>query len=197
MKGIILIMKTALTIKNERIKKGITQLELANLLGVTDRAVSRWERGVGLPDASLWNDLSNILGISIEVLLNGYEESKNKSINTLKSKLYYCPHCHNIVHSFVSINANCCGQILKEEKLNMSDYEYEYSVEKTDGEYYIKINHPMKKDHYISSVLALSYNKTLITKLYPEQTMEIRVPLFAKDIYIYDTKLGLFKLINR
>lgn len=90
-------MKTALAIKNARIKKQITQLELANLLGVTDRAVSRWEREVGLPDASLWSDLSQILGISIETLLNGVEENKNKSINTLKSKLYYCNICGNMV----------------------------------------------------------------------------------------------------
>lgn len=58
-------------IKELRKEQNLTQKELANKLGITDRAVSRWERGVGCPDISLLSDLSKILNISISELLNG------------------------------------------------------------------------------------------------------------------------------
>lgn len=50
---------------------GLTQLELANKIGVTDRAVSKWENGRGLPDASYMVELCDVLGISVNELLNG------------------------------------------------------------------------------------------------------------------------------
>ncbi|MBP3461225.1 MAG: helix-turn-helix transcriptional regulator [Bacilli bacterium] len=61
-------------IAQKRKEKKYTQKELALKLGVTDRAVSKWERGLGCPDISLLEDLSKILDISIVELLNG--ESK-------------------------------------------------------------------------------------------------------------------------
>ena len=50
---------------------GITQEVLAEKLYVTDRAVSKWERGLSLPDAGNMLDLCNILGITVNELLNG------------------------------------------------------------------------------------------------------------------------------
>ena len=64
-----------------RKEKGLTQKELADQLHITDRAVSKWERGVGCPDISLLDDLANILGVSISSLLNG-EEEVEKAIKT-------------------------------------------------------------------------------------------------------------------
>ena len=54
-----------------RKEKQMTQMELANKLGVTDRAVSKWENGRGMPDLSLLNPLCDELGISMNELLNG------------------------------------------------------------------------------------------------------------------------------
>ncbi len=54
-----------------RKEKGMTQLELANRLGITDRAVSKWENGRGLPDLSLIKPLCEELSISINELLSG------------------------------------------------------------------------------------------------------------------------------
>ena len=54
-----------------RNKKGLTQEELAKKINVTNKAISRWERGVGLPDISLLEPLSNALDITILELLNG------------------------------------------------------------------------------------------------------------------------------
>ena len=54
-----------------RKEKGITQEQLAEKLYVTDRAVSKWERGLSLPDAAKMIDLCNILGINVNELLLG------------------------------------------------------------------------------------------------------------------------------
>ena len=73
-----------------RKEKGMTQKDLADKLNVTDRAVSKWERGLCCPDISLLKDLSNILGISISKLICGEElsdESINKTIQFTKKNM--------------------------------------------------------------------------------------------------------------
>ena len=61
-----------------RKRKNITQKEIAEKLGVTDKTVSRWENGHYLPDVSLWKELCEILDISILDLMNGEEKERNK-----------------------------------------------------------------------------------------------------------------------
>jgi transcriptional regulator with XRE-family HTH domain len=73
--------KTGLLIANLRKEKGLTQKELADQLGITDRAVSKWERGLGCPDVSLLDDLSRILDISILEILKGRKLDRNEIIN--------------------------------------------------------------------------------------------------------------------
>ncbi len=68
-------------ISTQRKIKNLTQVALAEKLGITDRAVSKWERGKGLPDASLMVDLCEILGITVNELLCGEKismENKNE-----------------------------------------------------------------------------------------------------------------------
>ncbi len=54
-----------------RKESNMTQIELANKLGVTDRAVSKWENGRGLPDVSLFEPLCKEFNISVNELLKG------------------------------------------------------------------------------------------------------------------------------
>ena len=54
-----------------RKQKQLTQLQLADKLGITDKAISKWERGIAMPDTSIMLELCNILGISVNELLNG------------------------------------------------------------------------------------------------------------------------------
>lgn len=68
-------------ISEKRREKDLTQKELADKLGVTDRAVSKWERGIGCPDISLLEPLSEILGVSILELLHGKKLEKVKDEN--------------------------------------------------------------------------------------------------------------------
>ena len=60
-----------------RKKQGLTQVDLALMLNITDRAVSKWENGKSLPDASIMLELCSILKISVNDLLNGSLVSMN------------------------------------------------------------------------------------------------------------------------
>ena len=72
--------KVGQLIKRKRLEKKMTQQELAGKLHITDRAISKWERGLGAPDISLLQDLSNILGLSISDVLSGEEHKESLSI---------------------------------------------------------------------------------------------------------------------
>lgn len=68
-----------------RKEKKLTQVQLAEQLGTTDKSVSKWENGVCLPDSSLYEPLCNILGISINELFAG-QEIDNKDYKDIADK---------------------------------------------------------------------------------------------------------------
>ena len=71
-------------IAEQRKAKGLTQLDLANKLHITDKAISKWERGLSSPDIGLLTQLANILGVSVGDLLKG-EQSDEAETNTASS----------------------------------------------------------------------------------------------------------------
>lgn len=71
--------KTGSFLKELRKEKGLTQEQLAEILGVTNRSVSRWENGVNMPDFDLVIELANYFEVSIEEFLNG--ERRNDMID--------------------------------------------------------------------------------------------------------------------
>ena len=64
-------LKTGLLIAQARKAQGMTQQDLANRLHITDRAVSKWERGISFPDVSVLESLSEVLGLSLSQLITG------------------------------------------------------------------------------------------------------------------------------
>ena len=64
-------LKVGARIAKLRNEKNITQLELAEKLGVTDRAVSKWETGGGFPDITLLPQIADIFNVNIDYLLRG------------------------------------------------------------------------------------------------------------------------------
>ena len=78
------IQKTGEFIKALRKEKNLTQLELAEKLNCTDKAVSRWETGKGLPDADMLLSLSTVFNVSINEILLGekfvFSDTDNDSI---------------------------------------------------------------------------------------------------------------------
>lgn len=67
------LSKTGKTIAKLRRSAGFTQASLAEKLGISDKAVSKWERGIACPDVSLWNKLSILLDTDIESMIYGHD----------------------------------------------------------------------------------------------------------------------------
>ncbi len=63
-----------------RKEKGLTQKQLADSLNVTDKAVSKWERGLSFPDISMLEPISRVLDISIMELLEGKRQDANETL---------------------------------------------------------------------------------------------------------------------
>ncbi len=74
--------RTGSFIREKRKEKGLTQKEVADRLNITDRAVSKWERGICAPDIALLEPLSKILDVSISDLISG-EESQVANNNEI------------------------------------------------------------------------------------------------------------------
>ena len=70
------VMKIGAFIKSQRTELNMTQKDLAEKIGCTDKAISRWETGKGMPDSSFLVPLSNILGITVNELLTGEKISE-------------------------------------------------------------------------------------------------------------------------
>ena len=185
-------------IKTLRKDKGMTQIELALCLNVTDRAVSKWERGLGCPDISLLTKLSEIFSVDIGSIIDGdMDENEKRSGNMKKTKFYVCPICGNIITASENTNVSCCGRKLEglEEKKNLDE---EMKIERVDGtELYISSSHPMTKDDYISFFSYVTSDSLLLKKLYPEWGVDIRFPWLGHGkIMWYSEKEGLkYKLI--
>lgn len=89
-------------IRRLRKESHMTQLQLAEKLHVSDKAVSKWERGMGCPEVSLIIELSRIFEVDMQDLLSG-ELNRNELLggNMKKMKFYVCPHCGNLVTSMI------------------------------------------------------------------------------------------------
>lgn len=67
-----------------RKQRNLTQLELGKKLNISDKSVSKWERGLNAPDISILNELSTILGVTTTELLNGERDNKEISIESIQ-----------------------------------------------------------------------------------------------------------------
>ena len=75
--------KTGIFISKLRKEKGLTQKELGNILYVTDKAVSKWERGLSLPDITILTKLAETLNVEVIDILNG-EKTNKKDVDVEK-----------------------------------------------------------------------------------------------------------------
>ena len=186
---------TGTTIKSLREAKGITQSDLAEKIGVSSQAISKWETAKGLPDITLIEPLSKALGVSVMELMSGDTViNRNVSCNLLRSKFYVCPVCGNIIHSSGEAVISCCGISLPPLEAEEVDENHEICIEKVEDENFVTVNHPMEKSHYISFIAYVTGDKMNLVKLYPEGNAETRFQLRGSGfIYIYCNKHGLMK----
>ena len=178
-----------------REKKGITQAELAALLSVSPKAVSKWETGRGLPDITLLSPLAAALGVSLVELMNGSAVvNRNVSANMRRSKFYVCPLCGNVLHGMGEAQISCCGISLPPLEAEAADGEHDISIVPVEDEYFISVQHSMTKEHFISFIAFVSDDRLQLVKLYPEWAAQARVQRRGfGEVYVYCNKHGLMK----
>lgn len=189
---------TGAVIKELREKNNVTQLQLADKLGVSDKTISKWETGKGYPDITLLEPIANALSVSVTELLSGNAVyNSNVSANILRAKFYVCPVCGNIIHGMGESVIHCHGVLLQPEEVEETDEDHKISIERVEDEYYVQIEHAMTKNHYISFIAAVSSDRMQIVKLYPEGDAQARFKNDGvKKFFFYCNRSGLFSVAS-
>ena len=186
---------TGNTIRKLRENKHLTQSELGERIGVSDKAVSKWETGKGLPDLTLIQPLAQALDVSVIELMNGEQIiNRNRSCNVIRSRLYVCPICGNVIHCTGDAVVSCCGITLPPLDAEEPDAEHTLLIQRVEDAHFLTISHPMTKTHYISFMAFASSDRFQLVKLYPEGNAEARMQLHGHGIlYFYCNRHGLMK----
>ena len=189
---------TGTAIKALRERCGLTQAQLADQLCVSDKTVSKWETGRGLPDITLLEPLAAALLVSLPELLSGEViTNANRSANLLRSRLYVCPVCGNILHATGAAGISCCGIALpplESETTEIPGDPHTAAVTEIEHELYVEIPHEMTKTHYISFIAYVTGDRFELVHLYPEGPAAAR--FFRRGhgkLYWYCNKHGLFE----
>ena len=163
------------TIRALRERKALTQKQLAEKLCISDKTISKWETGKGLPDISLLEDLARALGVSLTELMTGdLQTNENRSANLRRMGFYVCPVCGNVITAVGKGSFSCCGIPLPVQEAQPEDNAHTITVEPVEDEICVTIAHPMTKSHYISFIAWVSNDRAELVKLYPEQDITVR-----------------------
>lgn len=180
-------------IRSLRETRNMTQAELGEKLGVTDKTVSKWETGRGLPDITILPELAGCLGVSVVELMAGETISNdNVSANMKKTRFYVCPVCGNIIQAVGQGLIACHGITLPpQEAEEAGDI---MTVACLENDYVVTIESPMRKDDYVSFAAYVSSDSTQLVRLYPEQEPMARFMRKGHGvIYAYDVRRGLYQ----
>uniref|UniRef100_UPI0006D13ABA helix-turn-helix domain-containing protein n=1 Tax=Clostridium sp. NkU-1 TaxID=1095009 RepID=UPI0006D13ABA len=185
--------KVGSIIRTLRQEHNMTQKELADKMNLSDKTISKWERGLGLPDISLIPELSRLLGIDTMNLLSGDMTPNNLAGGNMKNTKYFvCPTCQNITLCTGDAEVSCCGKKLAAQTLKKAEESERLTVQVLEDDWYITSGHPMNKEHYISFVALASGDRIQIIKQYPEWNLNVRIPKRGHGMLIwYSTDDGL------
>lgn len=180
-----------------RKESGMTQNALAQALGVSDKAVSKWERGLGCPDISILPLISDVLRVDTDMLLKGSLPLNKINGDSMKNINYYvCPICKGISMAENSMEITCCGRRLSPLKPKKAEPDRCLSVEKIENEWYISSVHPMTKDNYIAFVAFLKGDSIHFVKQYPEWNLSLRIPMAGHGkLFWYSLDEGLLYMV--
>jgi len=161
------------TIRALREDRKMTQRELAERLSVSDKAVSKWETGRGLPDITQLPGLASALGVSVAELMTGeVRVNRNRRADLREACFYICPVCGNVICSIGEGAFHCCGVLLP--RLEPEETDAALQVEESEDEYYVTAGHPMEKEHYLSFLAYVTGDRVELRKLYPEWGAQAR-----------------------
>ena len=191
--------KTGALIRSLRLEQGMTQKRLADALRLSDKTVSKWERGLGCPDVSLLRELSDALHVDIEKILQGELDPNDSNGGNMKRiKFYRCPSCGNLLTATGDADVSCCGRKLEPLIPKPCDKAHRLRVETVEEDYYITFDHEMRKEHYLDFAACVNDHQMLFTRLYPEQGGEVRFPQIrgGAKLYYGCTQHGLWVADN-
>ena len=172
----------------------LTQLQLAQQMNISDKTISKWERGAGCPDISLLSNLSELFSVDLEKLLSGNLDSNDILGGNMKqTNFYVCPNCGNVITAMADAAISCCGKKLKAIEPQKAADEEKLNAEIADNQLYITADHPMTKEHYIAFVALLTGDSLILKKQYPEWDLQAHIPdkKHGKLLW-YCTQHGLF-----
>lgn len=176
--------------------KGMTQKDIADRLGIEPKTVSKWETGHGFPDVSTISALADILDVSEKTILSGNLKVNFKETgNIRRMKFYVCPDCGSFMQGVGNCATTCCSKQVAPLKANAVDDKHFINISVIEDDYYVEFDHEMTKEHYVSFVTYVGFDRTLTIKLYPEQDASARFPkMNGGKLYFYCTAHGLFEL---
>ena len=179
-----------------REKRNMTQKQLAEKLSVSDKTVSKWETGRGLPDVSLLEPLAESLQVSVAELLRGEcAVNRNRSGNLSRGHFYVCPLCGNVIWSVGEGSYSCCGVALPALEADEAEDEHTIRLEQVEFDWYVTMDHPMTREHYISFMACVTTDRVQIVKLYPQQDAAARFPMVRHGhLYVYCNRHGLHRI---
>ena len=186
-------VRTGEIIRQLRTERGLTQKQLAELINVSDKAVSKWECGGGCPDVSLLTALADVFHTDIQVLLTGNIDRKESEKGDMKKlKFYVCKDCGNIITASSEAAVTCCGNELTVLEARKAEDGERLKVEDIGGEWYITTDHEMTKEHYVSFVVYVTDNSIMMFRQYPEWGMNITMPMYRSGRLVwYCSRCGL------
>ena len=172
-----MLQTTAELIRQRRRELGLTQAALASRIHVSAKAVSKWERDAGMPDASIVPELSAALGVSAVSLLHGRVDTNPPDGGNMKRiKFYQCPDCGNILTATGKAELSCCGRRLNPMTLQPADDAHRMAITDVEDEKLVTWQHPMEKAHHLTFLAAVGYDCVHIVRLYAEGAQEHRLP---------------------
>ena len=189
------LIKSGKLFKDLRKGKNLTQKQLADVLGVKPKTVSKWETGKGFPDVSIISDLSKVLGVSEKILLSGsLIKNKAETGNLKRTKFYVCPYCGSTMQGTGQYEVICCGKVMEPLVPQKADADHKLEIFDIDNDFYIEFDHEMTKEHFIQFVAYVGFDRVLMIRLYPEQDPTVRFSkMHGGKLYYYCNNHGLFE----
>ena len=194
------LVKNGKLLQSLRKDKKMTQKEVADKLGVVPKTISKWETGKGFPDVSFISSLAQILGVNEKTLLNGSLSQNNKQSGNVKlTRFYFCKDCGSFLQGVGNCEIVCCGKVLLPLKEQEPDDMHTLTLTEIENDFYIELSHDMKKEHFISFISYVGFDRVTTLRLYPEQECAVRISkAYSGKILYYCNEHGLFKhLLNR
>lgn len=130
----------------------------------------------------------------MELLSGDAVTNRNPSANMLRSRIYVCPVCGNVVHAMGEAVVSCCGIALPALDAEEADDAHRPSIEQVEDEEFVVLRHPMTKAHYISFLAYVTSDRLQLVKLYPEGSAACRLRLQGHGtLYFFCNRHGLMK----